>query len=246
MYMFNKVFQWLVVVTSIVISGELLAAQPKLNFIDIDSGPSTGLGDGLGSGTIVTFWGNNLGSSQNGSKVKFRASNGDVLDAAYIYYWKDANGALPGGPSNLYKSHKMQEVAFSIPDAASGNGEIFVEVDGSASNALAFRVRDGQFKFVASGGNNTNACTFNSPCGWINGDIRGSTNGIGNSKLKPGDIVYSLGVAEPDYCGGGVCAGLFLRSAQGTADCSISLAAYPGAVPRVTSLNRGVNTYSSD
>lgn len=222
------------------------AAEPRLNFTDIDSGPSTGLGDGLGSGSIVTLWGNNLGSQQGESKVMFRASNGDVNEVAHVYYWKNADGSLPGGPADLYTSHRMQEIAVSIPSSANGVGELYVVVGGVESNKLDFTVRPGAFKFVAYGGDNKASCSFNDPCGWINGDIRGNANGIGNQKLVKGDIVYSRGVIEPDYCGGGVCAGLFLRSAMGTKDEPISIAAYPGTRPQIISSNRGVNPYASD
>ena len=245
MFMRNRVFKWLFVLVSFGISANLLAVQPKLNFIDIDSGPSVGLGDGLGSGAIVTLWGNNLGHIQNGSKVKFKSVNGDELDVAYIYYWKNADGQLPGGPADLYKSHKMQEIAFSIPPAPLGIGEIFVEVNGVKSNSLIFRVREGAIKYVAPGGSNKNNCTFNSPCGWINGDIRGQTDGLANGKLKAGDIVYSRGVEEPEYCSGDTCAGMFLRSLVGTEDAPISIIAYPGLRPKISSKNRGVNAYLS-
>ncbi len=221
-------------------------SPPKLNFIDIISGPDTGLGDSLGSGAIVTLWGNNLGSTQNGAAVKFRAFDGSITDVAHIYYWKNADGQLPGGPANLYKSHKMQEVAVSIPDTTAGLGELFVAIDGVESNALPFTVRAGTIKWVAPEGNNNNACTFIDPCGWINGDINGSTNGLGNQKLNQGDIVYSRGVIEPEYCGGGACAGMFLRAIVGTQQQPISLIAYPGTLPRVISKNRGINMYLSD
>ena len=47
----------------------LAFAEPVLYFSDLTSGPKTGLGDGKGSGAIVTVWGRNLGNSQGTSEV---------------------------------------------------------------------------------------------------------------------------------------------------------------------------------
>lgn len=228
------------------ISSALAAPIPHINFIDIDSGPSSGLGDGLGSGAIVTLWGHNLGKTQGDSMVRFQPLGGTPIDVAHTYYWKNADGVLPSGPADLYTSHKMQEVAFSIPVIPNGNGRIFVTVNKVVSNGLSFTVRDGNIKWVSPEGDNRNDCSFNSPCGWINGDINGSTNGLGNQKLKAGDIVYSRGVNEPEYCGGGVCVGLFLRLAVGTADQPISLISYPNTRATVKSKHRGANLYLSE
>lgn len=222
------------------------APAPRLNFTDIISGPDTGLGDGKGSGAIVTLWGNNLGGIKDQIEAKFQASDGTVMNVAHIYYWKNADSLLPGGPANLYKSHKMQEIAVSIPDASQGLGKLFVVVNGVESNSLEFTIRAGTIKWVAPEGDNRDPCTFSRPCAWINGDISGGTNGLANNKLEQGDIVYSRGVQEPDMCGGGVCAGLFLRGARGTAESPISLIAYPGTRARIESANRGVNPYLSD
>ena len=222
--------------------------EPRLNFSDLDSGPSSGLDDGLGEGTIVTLWGNNLGSAQGSSQIKLRDVNGTVSDVAYVYYWKNANGELPGGPANLYQSHRMQEIAVSIPNVPNGLAKLYVTVNGVKSNELNFTVRDGAIKWVAPSGNNNNSCSFSSPCGWINGDIGGSATrgGLGNEKLDAGDIVYSRGVQEPDYCSGGKCAGMYLRTVVGTKTRPVSLVAYPGTRPKITSENRGVNPYRSD
>ena len=130
------------------------ASLPILNFSDLINGPKSGLGDGLGEGAIVTIWGNNLGSSQGTSKVYFKDSNNSIHEAAHVYYWKNADGQLPGGPSDLYTSHKMQEIAFSIPSAvADGAGKIYVEVEGVNSTELDFYARsDGIIRFVKAGG----------------------------------------------------------------------------------------------
>jgi hypothetical protein len=134
----------------------LLAAAPKLNFSDLISGPGTGLGDALGSGVIVTIWGQNMGGSQLTSTVSFTDSGSNVKSAAHVYYWKNADGQLPGGPSNLYASHSMQEVAFSIPDSLSGAGTIHVNVGEQESNRIPFTIRDGNIYHVKSSGNDSN------------------------------------------------------------------------------------------
>ena len=73
---------------------------PVLNFQDIESGSATGNSDPYGNGAIVTIWGSNLGSSQGTSQVYFRDSSGTIRQAGHVYYWKNADGQLPGGPAN--------------------------------------------------------------------------------------------------------------------------------------------------
>lgn len=166
------------------ISSTAHAFNPVLNFSDLISGPDTGLGDGLGSGVIVTIWGQNLGSSQSGSTITFTDSSGSSHGPAHIYYWKNADGALPGGPANLYVSHYMQEIAFSIPDAAQGPGSIKVTVDGVDSNSLPFTIRPGGIYHVKSSGDDSNNGSFNSP--WLT-----ANHGIGNDgPIAKGDTVY--------------------------------------------------------
>lgn len=160
-------------------------AVPLLYFSDLINGPKSGLGDGLGEGAIVTIWGINLGSSQSTAKVYFKDSAGTVREAAYTYYWKNADGALPGGPADLYYSHKMQEIAFSIPSAsADGAGKMFVEVDGETSNELDFYARsNGTIRFVKTGGTDSGAGSWSSPWATVPYAVRGNTAG-------PGDIIY--------------------------------------------------------
>ena len=139
------------------------ASTPVLNYSDLISGPDTGLGDGLGSGVIVTVWGQNLGHSQGSSRVSFTDSSGTERNAAHVYYWKNADGQLPSGPANLYASHDMQEIAFSIPDSATGAGTIKVTVNGQDSNTLPFTVRNGNIYHVTSGGNDADNGSFATP-----------------------------------------------------------------------------------
>lgn len=145
-------------------SFEVQAAAPRLLFSDLISGPDTGIGDGQGSGVIVTVWGQNLGERQkNNSKVFFTDSSGVKREAAHIYYWKNADGELPGGPAKLFESHKAHEIAFSIPDSAAGAGTISVSVDGLESNTLPFSVRAGNIYHVKANGSDSAAGSFNSP-----------------------------------------------------------------------------------
>ena len=125
---------------------------PKLNFSDLISGPAVGLNDGKGSGVIVTVWGQNLGSSQGNSTLSLTDSQGVEYPPAHIYYWKNADGTAPGGPANLYKPLKMQEIAFSIPNIANGDYKIKVSVNAKTSNFLPFKVRNGAIFHLSSTG----------------------------------------------------------------------------------------------
>lgn len=226
-------------------------SAPFLAFTDINSGPDTGIGDGVGSGAIVTIWGQNLGSTQGGSSITFVDSAG-VERTGHVYYWKNADGTLPGAPANLYESHNMQEVAFSIPDSALGLGSIKITT-GSGSDELPFTVRAGNIYHAATGGSNSNPCTWASPCEYIDGGLNPTqSDALGNANLSAGDIVYSRGVTETgtraESCGGGRCIGLFLRSLPGTESSPISLIAYPyeSAFSTITSVNAGVNPFGTD
>lgn len=159
------------------------ASPPRLAFSDLISGPSTGLGDGIASGVVVTIWGQNLGSSQSGSSIVFTNSLGDQFSPSLIYYWKNADGVLPGGPANLYKSHKMQEIAFSIPNVINGDSTIQVNVEGVLSNTLNFKVRDGKiFHVKSSGSNSSGDGSFNKPWKTINKAL--------TTALSPGSTIY--------------------------------------------------------
>lgn len=156
--------------------------SPVLNFSDLISGPDAGLGDGKGSGVIVTVWGQNLGASQGNSSILFIDSNGVSREAAHVYYWKNADGQLPGGPSNLFESHKMQEIAFSIPKSINGAGSIVVTVNGQQSNPLPFTVRPGNIYHVKPNGNDSlGSGSFDNP--WM-------TVAKADSIATAGDTLY--------------------------------------------------------
>lgn len=160
------------------------ALQPAyLAFSDLITGPDTGLGDSLGSGAIVTVWGQNLGASQSNSTIEF-CDSAATCRSGHVYYWKNADGALPGGPANLFESHKMQEIAFSIPDSATGAGTIRVTVNGNQSS-LPFTVRAGNIYHVKATGNDTTGNgSFSNP--WLTSD-KVTANG---SSVPSGSIIY--------------------------------------------------------
>lgn len=220
-------------------------AKPVLAFSDLVNGPATGLGDGLGEGAIVTVWGYHFGEQQG--QVFFTDSTGQTRPAAHIYYWKKADGKLPGGPANLYKSHTLYEVAFSLPNASLGDGKITLQTpDNSYSNTLPFHVVKGSIFHIKSNGNNKHEGSFNSPWQFINGD---STRvfAAGNGKLNAGDIVYFHGTTEklePELGQKGRAA-IFLRSLKGQADAHISLISFPGTQTLVESPTWGIHPYLS-
>src|SRR3989339_1107318 len=197
---------------------------PILNFSDIVSGPAAGLNDGLGVGAIVTIWGNNLGAIQGDSKIYFKTSSGEVKLPAHIYYWKNADGALPGGPANLSRFHHMQEIAFSIPSASMGAGEIYVVVDGQQSNHLSFTVTAGRIFYVSGNGDNSlGDGSFSNP--WLG---FGYPSGASTKGVLPGDIIYGRDVTES-----GVVA---LRATDGSINAPIAMIGYPGTFLRIRNI----------
>lgn len=226
-------------------------AQPVLRFTDLISGPATGLGDGIGSGVIVTVWGQGFGDTQG--QVFYTDVNGVERPAAYIYYWKKADGTLPGGPANLWKSHLMYEVAFSIPaGSAAGLGSIRIrKSDGTtySANTLPFTVRTGRILWIAPTGSNANAGTFASPKKYLNGGDSNAKDGLGNS-LQAGDTVYSRGVIEKPLTEIGFPAdtysqyACFIRTPT-VSDVStqVMLVAYPGYLSEIQGAQKGFNPY---
>lgn len=186
--------QYIVLLCILFISGIAHASPPKLNFSDLISGPATGLNDSQGSGVIITVWGQHLGNAQNISTVTFTDSEDVVHSGAHVYYWKNADGELPGGPSNLKESHGMQEFAFSIPASAnSGPGEIQVAVDGKKSNALPFTIRAGAIYHVMNSGDDSSGTgSFSSPWKSIDNAL--------NEIDAPGATIYvhdSISTGQP-------------------------------------------------
>ncbi|HAM35669.1 MAG TPA: hypothetical protein DEB40_07885 [Elusimicrobia bacterium] len=214
-------------------------AGPVLNFSDIVSGPQTGNTDGAGGlsssqhGSIVTVWGNNLGLSQGGSQVYIKDAFGQIVPAAHIYYWKTADGQLPGGPADLATYHKMQEISFSIPAAASaGSGELYVLVSGAESNHLPFLIRPGRIYFVRSGGSDTAGNgSFSNAYGSVPRLTANNT-----SPLLPGDIVYVDGVAATTGLKIGISD---VKYFAGTETAHHALIAYPGSRCNISGIQSG-------
>ena len=223
------------VVLSILLSSSAWAT-PKLNFSDLISGPDTGIGDGLGSGVIVTIWGQGLGSSQGGSTITYTDFAGTNHTESHVYYWKNADGNLPGGPANLYESHKMQEIAFSIPDSASGLGNITVTVNGVESNPLPFTVRSGNIYHVKSDGSDSNNGSFSSPWKTVQKAI--------NAINSPGSTLYVHNVDSGSETSE---RGIYWNksSASSSLDAQFAFVAYPNTRPTSTGSN-GFTNYNVD
>jgi len=198
-----------------------MASTPALNFSDITSGPKTGNTDGTGSGAIVTIWGNNLGATKGTSKVYVGS-----VEATDIYYWKNADGTLPGGPADLYTYHKMQEIAFAVPaGAVDGSNTIKVTVGGVDSNSLSFTVRTGNIKFIKSTGNDsTGTGSWSSPYLTLQNVFTG-----GNGKVSAGDIIYSVGVGTTSGVAVGLTSGIVGTSAN-----PVAMIAYPNTTVAIS------------
>jgi hypothetical protein len=195
--------------------------QARLAFSDIESGPDTGLGDGLGSGVVVTVWGHELGDTQGSSTIEYCDSTGTCREG-HVYYWKNADGSSPGAPANLYATHGLQEIAMSIPDSAAGAGTIRTTVQGTQSE-LPFTVTTGNIYHVditASGtGTGTHSDPYSNPGTALNARAAGDT------------IYFNTGTYDSTYLGGGEIIWVRPGSAAGTASQPITFSAMPGERP---------------
>lgn len=217
---------------------------PLIVFSDIISGPSTGLNDGLGEGAIVTIWGYRFGESLG--KVYVTDNSGSRSPAAHIYYWKRADGTSPGGPADLYSSHELYEIAFSLPRASIGPVKISIETSSSvSSNSIPFQIISSRIFHVKPNGNNASGDgSFDSPWEYINGwDSRAKAPG--NGTLESGDVVYTHGVEEPVLGDSTRSVGMYLRSINGTLDRQVSIISYPGKTSTISSPKWGIHPYRS-
>lgn len=216
------------------------SGDPVLLFSDLVSGPDTGLGDGLGSGVIVTVWGQGLGSAQGGNSIEF-CDSASQCRTGHVYYWKNADGALPSGPANLHASHGMQEIAFSIPDSAPGAGTIRVTV-GTETSTLPFIVRPGQIYHVKANGSDSNPGTFTQP--WASSGRVGSVI-AGGTTAPAGSTVYFHNVTAGTVGGS---RGIYINNSAATApDATTNFfyTTYPGT--RSTATGReGFTNYRID
>lgn len=206
---------------------------PVLRFSDLISGPDTGLGDGLGSGVVVTVWGQGLGETEG--RVVFTDAAGATHDAAHVYYWKRADGALPSGPADLWSSHRMQEIAFSIPDAADGPGTIHVEVDGAPSNSLPFTVRAGRIFHVSASGSDGADGSGGAP--WASAEHA-------LDEAPAGSTIYLHDVAVGSDSS---FRGLYWNngSASSTREAQFAVVSFPGTRPTVTA-QQGAESYNTE
>jgi len=227
----------IIVITFVMLagSGGAWAAPPFLAFSDLISGPSSGLEDEKGAGLIVTVWGQHLGDSQADSQIFFEDSSGKIHPASYTYYWKSADGVAPSGPANLAASHRMQEIAFSIPVSASGLGKIFTRVDGVRSNTLDFTVRPGPIFFVASDG------TDSSEGGSFSNAWR--TVSYADGRAPNGSTIYVLDV---DTGNRNSSRAIYWNNTKASSDLAaqFSIVAYPGYQPKVIA-QKAVENYTT-
>jgi hypothetical protein len=206
---------------------------PHLVFSDLISGPSTGLGDKKGSGVIVTVWGFKLGDAQNASTIELCDLNNVCAEAAHVYYWKNADGQLPSGPANLYESHGMQEVAFSIPNISNGEKQIKVTNDYGTS-ILPFTVRHGAIYHVTSKGRDDSGDgTFEKP--WL-------TVAKADSTINAGSTLYIHNVTSGDENTKTAIYNNRLE-AMSSLYAQFSYVAYPNTRPDVIG-TRGFNQYT--
>jgi hypothetical protein len=204
---------------------------PVLSFSDLINGPDTGIGDGLGSGAIVTVWGFHLGASKLSSTLEF-CDSASVCREGHIYYWKNADGLLPSGPANLYESHGMQEIAFSIPDSEAGLGIIKINTS-SGSSTLPFTIRPGQiFHITSTGDDSTGDGSYNNPWKTIDradnsntGVPSGSTIYIHNVLTGTIDQTSKFGI----YSNG--------NGSKSSLEAQYSYVAYPNTHPEIVAAN---------
>lgn len=226
---------------------------PRLLFSDIVNGPDTGIGDGLGSGAIVTLWGQHLGEEPG--DVYFIDSAGTQRKAAHVYYWKKADGNSPGGPANLYASHRIYEIAFSIPDSAAGDGEIHVSIKNNnvsiSTNPLPFNVRSGDIYHIRTpenggsdeGGNGS----FASPWASIN-KARSTVNTGGaimylyDNLLTQSNNLYSDNSAENDNA---VYWNSALTAGKNDLENQMAIISYPGSQAEMIG-SSGITSFNNE
>jgi len=206
---------------------------PHLAFSDIISGPSTGLGDGNGSGVIITIWGFKLGDAQYDSVIELCDLDNFCSEAAYVYYWKNADGKLPSGPANLYESHGMQEISFSIPKISNGEKQIRV-TNNYGVTTLPFTVRDGGiFHVTSQGSDKIGNGSFERP--WL-------TIAKADSTIDAGSTLYVHNVTTGDES---TKTAIYNNrsKAMSSLDAQFSYVAYPNTRPEAIG-ERGFSQYS--
>ena len=204
---------------------------PLLRFTDLISGPAVGLDDGKGSGTIVTLWGQHM-PDDPGNSVHLIDSNGQT-HAPIVYYWKPADGNLPGGPADLFTPMQMYEVAFAVPELSAGDYNIQVVTPAGISNLLPFRVREGRIFHVRTNGSDTANGSYSEP--W-------QSMRVAVTKLRPGDIVYVHDHSHEVQRGLGSRA-LYKSGHPAEEQNQYAIVAYPNSQPIAEGEEQGVATY---
>lgn len=241
--MLNK---WFMAFILAITSSTAWGASPVLYFSDLTSGPavatnaiSGGLGDGKGTGAIVTIWGVNLGTPTltSGQPQSGYSISAGGQAPSYIYEWGNATQHA-GHPSDLYTWHKMQVIMFSLSGSASGTSGITVTTPSGTTNTLPFTVRSGPIYFVSSTGSDS-------------GNGTGTNGDWDHPWLTPNyffDPIYFPGAN--DIPAGSICYvktnltysfdyGVELYRTGGTASNPWFLSAYPGVSVRVNGVNLG-------
>lgn len=219
---FKKIAQTIVYSIGVCLSFEAAANTPYIAFSDLISGPSQGLGDEKGSGVVVTLWAQN--AEADNQKLFFEDSKG-VIHTPHIYYWKRADGELPSGPSNLYQSHGMTEIAFSIPNSPSGKAQIFISVNDTQSNRVPFLVRPGKIFHVKEDGSSYNDGTWGDP--W-------SSPQDAVNKAPSGSTIYLHDVDAGSFSDPQPRAIYWNNSsAESDLNSQFSIVAYPGYQPKI-------------
>ena len=113
------------------------AAEPRLFFSDLESGPNSG-GE-KNAGAYVTVYGKRFGAAQGSSTV-----------------------TIGGGGASAYPVWTDTKITFQLGTAAASGG-IVVTTAAGKSNPVPFTVRRGNIRFVAINGNDSSDGTFGKP-----------------------------------------------------------------------------------
>lgn len=136
----------------------------------------------------------------------------------------------------------MQEIAFSIPDSATGAGKIYVNVNGVNSNELNFTVRNGTNDKIlwikTTGSDSSSNGSWANPYRTTRYVFSGD-----NLRLQPGAIVYGCNglVADDKRTDTGLCP----RWIYGTASQPVAFVAYPGATVTCSGTGHGAWIYET-
>lgn len=217
------------------VQAQAQAGNPYLAFSDLVNGPSTGLGDGVGSGTVVTLWGQFLGDNDDSGTVTMVDVNANEHEA-HVYYWKFADGELPSGPANLHASHYIHEIAFSVPEMPNGTAEIYVTVNGLESNRLPFLVREGEIHHIKSSGDDSvGNGLWNNPWATVAKALNGA---------PAGSILYLHDIAVTNGDNG---RGIYWNKSGSTStlDAQFAIVAFPGFRPTV-SAKKAVENFNTE